>query len=63
MGLLDSIKQTASAASQKVSESTNKMKASISEIKLEDITANLKIYEKYFSDSELWQKKVSMANL
>lgn len=56
MGLLNSIKQTASAASQKVSESTNKMKASISEIKLEDITANLNLYEKYFSESELWQK-------
>ena len=37
MGLLDSIKQTASVASQKVSESTNKLKASISEVKLEDI--------------------------
>ena len=56
MSFLDSIKQTASAASQKVSESTSKMKASIPEVKLEDITANLKIYEKYFSESELWQK-------
>ena len=56
MGLLDSIKQTASVASQKVSESTNKLKASISEVKLEDITANLNLYEKYFSESELWQK-------
>lgn len=56
MGLLDSIKRTTSAASQKVSESTSKMKTSISEVKLEDITANLKLYEKYFSESELWQK-------
>lgn len=43
MGLLDSIKQTASAASQKVSEGTSKMKTSIAEIKLEDITANLNL--------------------
>ena len=56
MGLLDSIKRTTSAASQKVSESTSKMKTSISEVKLEDITANLKLYEKYFSESDLWQK-------
>ena len=56
MGLLDSIKQTASAASQKVSEGTSKMKTSIAEIKLEDITANLNLYEKYFSESELLQK-------
>ena len=56
MGLLDSIKRTTSAASQKVLESTSKMKTSISEVKLEDITANLKLYEKYFSESELWQK-------
>ena len=56
MGLLDSIKQTASVASQKVSESTNKLKASIFEVKLENITANLNLYEKYFSESELWQK-------
>jgi uncharacterized membrane protein YkvA (DUF1232 family) len=56
MGLLDSIKQTASVASQKVSDGTNKIKTSISEVKLEDITANLNIYEKYFSESELLQK-------
>lgn len=56
MGLLDSIKHTASVTSQKVSESTNKLKASISEVKLEDITANLKLYEKYFSENELLQK-------
>ena len=56
MSFLDSIKQTASVASQKVSNGTNKIKTSISEVKLEDITANLNLYEKYFSESELWQK-------
>jgi uncharacterized membrane protein YkvA (DUF1232 family) len=57
MGLLDSIKQTASAASQKkVSDGASKIKNSISEVKLEDITANLKLYEKYFSENELLQK-------
>ena len=56
MGLLDSIKQTASVASQKVSDGANKIKASIPEVKLENITANLNLYEKYFSESELWQK-------
>lgn len=56
MGFLDSIKQTAYVASQKVSDSANKIKASIPEVKLEDITANLNLYEKYFSESELWQK-------
>ena len=56
MGFLDSFKQTASVASQKVSDGTNKIKTSISEVKLEDITANLNLYEKYFSESELWQK-------
>ena len=56
MGLLDSIKQTAAVASQKVSDGANKIKTSISEVKLEDITANLKLYEKYFSENELLQK-------
>ena len=56
MGFLDSIKQTASVASQKVSDGASKIKTSISEVKLEDITANLNLYEKYFSESELWQK-------
>ena len=56
MGLLDSIKQTASAASQKVSDGASKIKNSVSEVKLEDITANLKLYEKYFSENELLQK-------
>ena len=56
MGLLDSIKQTASVASQKVSDGASKIKNSISEVKLEDITANLKLYEKYFSENELLQK-------
>lgn len=56
MGLLDSIKQTVSVASQKVSDGASKIKTSISEVKLEDITANLNLYEKYFSESELRQK-------
>jgi uncharacterized membrane protein YkvA (DUF1232 family) len=56
MGLLDSIKQTASVASQKVSDGASKIKNSISDVKLEDITANLKLYEKYFSENELLQK-------
>lgn len=56
MSFLDSIKQTASVASQKVFDGSNKIKTSITEVKLEDITANLNLYEKYFSESELWQK-------
>ena len=49
MGFFDNIKSTVTDASQKVS-------GAIKNFKVEDITSNLKVYEKYFSESELWQK-------
>ncbi len=32
------------------------MSGAVKNFKVEDITSNLKVYEKYFSESELWQK-------
>lgn len=49
MGFFDNIKNTVTDASQKVS-------GAVKNFKVEDITSNLKVYEKYFSESELWQK-------
>ena len=49
MGLFDSIKKGVTDASQKINDS-------VKNFKVEDITSNLKGYEKYFSDSELKQK-------
>lgn len=49
MGLLDNIKKTVADTSQKVSNA-------VKDFKVEDITSNLKVYEKYFSESELWKK-------
>lgn len=49
MGFLDNIKSKVTDASQKMSDATKIFK-------VEDITSNLKSYEKYFSESELWQK-------
>lgn len=49
MGFFDKIKDVASEASQKVS-------GAVSSIKVEDITSNLNVYEKYFSESELLDK-------
>lgn len=49
MGLLDSIKKGVSEATQKATDA-------VKNFKVEDITSNLKVYEKYFSDSELKQK-------
>lgn len=49
MGFFDNIKSTVTDASQKVS-------GAVKNFKVEDITSNLKVYEKYFSESELWQK-------
>ena len=63
MGFIDSIKQTASAASQKVSESTNKMKASISEIKLEDITATITALASCITEDIQNEAKEQLRNL
>lgn len=49
MGFFENIKNTVTDASQKVS-------GAVKNFKVEDITSNLKVYEKYFSESELWQK-------
>lgn len=49
MGLLDNIKNSVTDASQKVSNA-------VKNFKVEDITSNLNVYEKYFSESELWSK-------
>lgn len=49
MGFLDNIKRGVTNASQKMSDS-------VKNFKIEDITSNLKSYEKYFSESEFWQK-------
>jgi uncharacterized membrane protein YkvA (DUF1232 family) len=39
-----------------ISETTQKVKDGMANIKVEDITSNLNIYEKYFSESQLWDK-------
>ena len=49
MGLLDKVKKGVTDTSQKVS-------GAVKNFKVEDITSNLKLYEKYFSESELWSK-------
>ena len=49
MGFLGKVKSAANEAAQKAKES-------VSDIKPKDITANLNLYEKFFSESELWQK-------
>lgn len=49
MGLLDKIKKGVTDTSQKMSDS-------FKNYKVEDITSNLNLYEKYFSESELKQK-------
>ena len=49
MGFLDKIKNATTEASQKINDA-------VSSINVEDITANLKNYEKFFSENELWQK-------
>lgn len=49
MGLLDKVKKGVTDTSQKVS-------GTVKNFKVEDITTNLKLYEKYFSESELWSK-------
>ncbi len=49
MGFFENIKNTVTDASQKVS-------GAVKNFKVEDITSNLKVYEKYFSENELWQK-------
>ena len=49
MGLFDNIKKGVSEATQKTTDA-------VKNFKVEDITSNLKVYEKYFSESELKQK-------
>ena len=49
MGFLDKVKTAATDAAKKARES-------LDNIKLEDITSNLNIYEKYFSESDLLDK-------
>ena len=54
------ISEKATEATQKASQSISTKSTEIKEIvaafKLEDIINNLKIYEKHFSESELWNK-------
>lgn len=49
MGLLNNIKKGVANASQKASDAAKNFK-------VEDITSNLKAYEKHFSESELFSK-------
>lgn len=49
MRFLDKVKSS-------VSETSQKVKDNLKNIKVEDITSNLNIYEKYFSESELLDK-------
>ena len=49
MGFINNIKKGITDTSQKMSDATKNFK-------VEEITSNLKSYEKYFSESELWQK-------
>ena len=43
-------------ASQSISTKSTEIKEKVAAFKLEDIINNLKIYEKHFSESELWNK-------
>lgn len=43
-------------ASQSISTKSSEIKEKVAAFKLEDIINNLKIYEKHFSESELWNK-------
>ena len=63
MGVLDNLKKTAQNISEQASTaydaanlSAQKMGEKIKGFNVEDIISNLKAYEKYFSESELWQK-------
>ena len=55
-GLADKLSDATKEASQTVLEKTSEIKGKISDFKVEDIINNLKIYEKHFSESELWNK-------
>ena len=55
-GLAEKLSDATKVASQTVSEKTSEIKGKISDFKVEDIINNLKIYEKHFSESELWNK-------
>ena len=55
-GLAEKLSDVTKEASQTVAEKTSEIKGKISDFKVEDVTNNLKIYEKHFSESELWNK-------
>ena len=55
-GLAEKLSDATKEASQTVAEKTSEIKGKISDFKVEDVINNLKIYEKHFSESELWNK-------
>ena len=55
-GLAEKLSDATKEASQTVAEKTSEIKGKIADFKVEDIINNLKIYEKHFSESELWNK-------
>ena len=55
-GLAAKVSDATKEASQSIANKTCEFKGKVANFKLEDITNNLNIYEKYFSESELWNK-------
>ena len=55
-GFADKVSDVTKEASQTIAAKSSEIKEKVSDFKLEDITNNLNIYEKYFSESELWNK-------
>ena len=63
MGLLDKMKVAANSISEaakktgnEVAQASKRVNDKFSDFKVEDITNHLQTYEKYFSESELWNK-------
>ena len=55
-GLAEKISDTTKDATQSIANKASEIKEKVADFKLEDITNNLNIYEKHFSESELWNK-------
>ena len=55
-GLAEKVSDATKEASQSIANKTAEIKDKVADFKLEDITNDLNIYEKHFSESELWNK-------
>ncbi len=55
-GFAEIVSDATKEASESIANKTAEIKEKVADFRLEDITDNLNIYEKYFSESELWNK-------